>query len=287
MTKLRALAVLLVLAAILSWPCRRQMGVKGIELSVTFSNRTLTDNLFADVTYRFRTTASFAPLADDNRVVSRFTRRGKLLFLDEYNPPIPTSKWEPGKEYAFTRRIYIPAFIDEFDPGFNGAETLALEVGLSSPAADPGRAGIVLFKRSLKLVPSAGAPVIVHLDGWYPPEAWPGGGTRLWSWTSREARCAIDNPGRDSLLVIRGAVDAAAPPGQKITIGIDGRALDEFSPGAGEFERSYRIGKDRLGTRRDFILTIAVDRAFIPARVTPGSGDTRELGVRISLLYFR
>jgi len=287
MTKLRALAVLLVLAAILSWPCRRQMGVKGIELSVTFSNRTLTDNLFADVTYRFRTTASFAPLADDNRVVSRFTRRGKLLFLDEYNPPIPTSKWEPGKEYAFTRRIYIPAFIDEFDPGFNGAETLALEVGLSSPAADPGRAGIVLFKRSLKLVPSAGAPVIVHLDGWYPPEAWPGGGTRLWSWTSREARCAIDNPGRDSLLVIRGAVDAAAPPGQKITIGIDGRALDEFSPGPGEFERSYKIGKDRLGSRRDFILAIAVDRTFIPAKIAPGSGDTRELGVRISLLYFR
>lgn len=287
MTKLRALAVLLILAAILSWPCRRQMGVKGIELSVTFSNRVLTDNLFTEVTYRFRTTGSFAPLADDNRVVSRFTRRGKLLFLDEYNPPVPTSKWAPGKEYAFTRRIYIPDFIDEFNPAFHGAETLALEVGLNSPPAEPGRAGVVLFKRSLRFVPSAGAPVIVHLSGWYPPEPGPGGGTQVWRWTSREARCAIDNPGRDGLLVIRGAVDAAAPPGQKITIGIDARGLDEFSPGPGEFERSYRIGKDLLGARRDFILTIAVDRTFVPAKVTPGSGDTRELGVRISLLYFR
>lgn len=275
------------LAAILSWPCRAQMGVKGIELSVTFSSRVLTDNLFTDVTYRFRTTASFAPLADDNRVVSRFTRRGRLIFLDEYDPPIPTSKWEPGKEYAFTRRIYIPPFIDEFDPAFRGAERLGVEVGLTSPRAGPGQAGILLFKRSLRVIPSAGTPVIVYLGGWYPLESDPGGAGRAWRWTSREAHCAIDNPGRDGLLVIRGAVDPAAPAGQKVTVGMDGRTLDEFAPGPGEFERSYRIGKDQLGARRDFVLSIGVDRTFIPAKVTPGSGDTRELGVRISLLYFR
>jgi hypothetical protein len=287
MTKLRALAVLLVLAAVLSWPCRRQMGVKGVELSVSFSNRVLTDNLFTDVTYRFRTTSSFAPLAEDSRVVSRFTQRGKLLFLDEYEPPIPTSKWEAGKEYAFTRRIYIPVVIDEFDPGFKGAETLGFEVGLASSAAGAGQAGIVFLKRTLRLVPSVGSPVIVYLGGWYPSEAGPGEPAPRWRWTAREARCAIDKPGRDALLVIRGEVDPAAPAGQKVTISIAGRVLEEFAPGPGRFERSFKISKEWAGDGRDFVLAIAVDPTFVPAKVTPGSEDTRELGVRISLVYFR
>jgi hypothetical protein len=287
MTKLRALAVLIVLAALLSWPCGKQIGVRGIELAVTFSARVLTDNLFTDVTYRVRTSSSLAPIADDNRIVSIFAYHGRPLLRDEYEPPVPTSRWEPGKEYTFTRRIYVPAFIDEFDPGFRGKEKLDLAVGLVSASDKNGGPGLVLFRQKLRVVPAAESPVIAYLSGWHDPEADPGNPDLRWRWTSKEARVAIDNPGRDALLVLRGSSNPDAVPGQKITLSIEGMTLEKFTPDRGEFERRYTVKKEWLGTGKDFELVIAVDKTFIPATVTPGSNDERELGVRISLLYFR
>jgi hypothetical protein len=287
MTKQRALAVLSVLATFLSWPCREQIGVRGIELSVTFSSRVLTDNLFTDITYRFRTGGSFAPLAEDNAVVSKFLRRGRLLFQDEFRPPVPTSKWEPGKEYVFTRRVYIPRFIDEFNPAFRGAETLEMNVGLASLAGGEGRPRLIVHNRNLKVLPSPESPLIVFLEGWYDLETAAADPTRSWRWTAKEARVVIDNPHRDAVLVVRGSVDSAAPPGQKITIGIEGRVLESFAPGSGDFERQYAVRKEWLGEGQDFILTVSVDRTFVPAKTTSGSKDERELGVRISLVYFR
>jgi hypothetical protein len=286
MTKLRALAVLVVLATLLSWPCRKELGVRGMDLSVAFSARILTDNLFTDMSYRIRTDSSFAPITENNRIVSRFVHRGRLLFRDEYEPPVPTSKWEPDKEYTFTRRIYIPAFIDEFDAKFGGAERLELTVGLASPLHETGDSGLVLFRKTLRVVPSADSPVIVYLSGWYGQETGTQDTERRWRWTSKEARTAIDNPGRDALLVLRGQAGPATA-GQKVAISIDGKPLEEFAPGSGEFERQFIIKKEWLGDKKDFELVIEVDKTFVPAKVTSGSKDERELGIRISLLYFR
>ncbi|MGD1010789.1 MAG: hypothetical protein ABR951_11655 [Candidatus Aminicenantales bacterium] len=286
MTKLRALAILIAIATLLSWPCREQFGVRGMDLTVAFSVRVLTDNLFTDVTYRIRTDSSLAPITEDDRIISRFVYRGRLLIRDEYEPPVPTSKWEPNKEYTFTRRIYIPAFIDEFDPGFRGAEKLGLTVGLASASDKTGDPGLVLFRKTVRVVPSADSPVLVYLSGWYAQETDPQDPGRSWRWTSKEARVAIDNPGRDALLVLRGRA-GLADAGQKVTVSIDGKPLDEFAPGTGEFERHFTVRKEWLGDKDDFELVIGVDKTFVPARVTPGSNDQRELGVRISLLYFR
>jgi hypothetical protein len=287
MNKLRALAVLLVLAALLSLPCRRQMGIMGIELSVSFSDRVLTDDLFTRITCRVKTSPSFAPMAEDNQIVLRLFDHGRLLLRDAFAPFVPTSKWEPEREYVFTRTIYIPPFIDEFDPAFRGSETVELNIGLGPPSGAADRPRLVVHTRTLRLVPASDAPVIVFLDGWYPPEPVPGEVPVWRRWTGREARVAIDNPGRDALLVVRGTVDAAAPADQKITIAIDGRTLEEFGPGRGDFERRYAVGKDWLGAGKDFILTVSVDRTFVPAKTVPGSTDGRELGVGISLVYFK
>jgi hypothetical protein len=285
-TKLRALAVLIVLAALLSWPCGKQIGVRGIELAVIFSARPLTDNLFTDVTYRVRTSSSLAPIAEDARFVSTFAYRGRPVLRDECEPPVPTPKWEPGKEYTFTREIYVPAFIDEFDPRFRGVEKLDLAVELVSASDENGGRGLVLFRKKLRVVPAADSPVIAYLSGWHDPEADPGNPDLRWRWTSKEARVAIDNPGRDAMLVLRGSSNPAVPS-QKITVSIDGMSLETFAPDNGEFERHYTVKKEWLGTGKDFELVIAVDKTFVPAKVIPGSSDERELGVRISLLYFR
>ncbi|MEN6311874.1 MAG: hypothetical protein ABFD80_10105 [Acidobacteriota bacterium] len=287
MTKSRALAVLIVLAALLSWPCRISHGLPGVELSVVFPGRVLTDNLFVDVTFRFRTKSFFAPPAENGKIVSRLEFRRRTLFVDEWAPPVPTSEWKPASEYTVVRRVYIPPFIDEFDPGFAGAERPVLTTLFVPPADSGPEAGRVLSRRKIKIMPAADSPVIVRLSGWYEPEAAQGSGAPGWRWTSKEARADIDNPGRDALLVIRGETGPGAPPGQKVTVGVAGRVLEEFVPGAGAFERSYAVKKEWLGEGKNFELVIAVDKTFVPAKTASGSSDLRELGVKISLLYFR
>ena len=202
-------------------------------------------------------------------------------------PTVPTNGWRPGREYTFARRVYIPPFIDEFSPTFKGFETLALTAGLRAVEKAGAGARIDLFTRRLRIAPAPAFPAVVYLDGWYEPEAGSGGTPESGRWTSREATCAIDNPGRGGLLVIRGAVAPEAVPGQKITIKIDDTVLEEFVPEGREFEKSYPVRAQWLDGRKDFILSIGVDKTFVPAKVIPGSTDKRELGVRISLIYFR
>jgi len=303
MVKRRDLVFLLVLATLLFSPCRRPPGVKGLGLSVSFSDRALTDNLFTDITFRFRTGPSFAGFADSLEVFADLRHRGLRLAGDAFLPDVPATDWQPGREYTFTRRFYIPAFINEFSPDFKGYEIVELQAGLRPPGppeAAPGQAvqegpppaaavgrPLEMFSRRLRVLPAPAFPAIVHLSGWYPPEPEAGNPARTVRWISAEASCIVDNPGRDGLLVIRGVTGEAAPPGQTVTVSIDGRQIGRFTPEGGRFDRSYDVPERWLDGGRDFILTIAVDKTFVPARVIPGSADERELGVGITLLYFR
>jgi len=110
---------------------------------------------------------------------------------------------------------------------------------------------------------------------------------KQWRWTTKEARCIIDNPHRGALLVIRGGVNLEALPEQKVIFKINDQVLDEFIPEESHFERSYNIKKEMLGDKDEFVLTIATDKTFIPAQVIPNSQDKRELGLQISFVYFR
>ena len=132
--KKRNIAVfLLIIAAFFSFSCRKKAQVKGVEFAVDFSDKHLTDNLMTNVTYSWKTTAEFQKMSQDHNVFVHFWHNNNMLFQDDYIPDVPTSKWEPNKEYTFKHRIYIPPFIDEFDPQFKGDETLNLSVGLYSP----------------------------------------------------------------------------------------------------------------------------------------------------------
>ncbi len=281
------LAFLLALIAFLFSPCRRHSAVKGLQLSVAFSARALTDNLFTDVTFRFKTSAAFDKLDEPLQVFAELRGQERLVVADSFVPTVPTTGWLPGKEYTFARRIYIPSFIDEFSPSFRGYETVVLTAGLRSESQETTATRIDLITRRLRIAPAPAFPAIVYMNGWFEPETGPGTPPENWRWTSREATCAIDNPGRGGLLVIRGSVEKEAISGQKIIIKIEDSVLDEFVPEGRDFEKSYPVRAQWLGTRKDFSLSISVDKTFVPAKVIPGSKDRRELGVRISLLYFR
>ncbi len=288
MKRTRTIAFLLIIAAVLSVSCRKKASVKGIELAVSFSDKVLTDSLVTDITYRWKTTGEFQKMDQDLFAFVHFWNGNNMLFQDDHVPQPPTSKWEPNKEYTVTRRIYIPKFIDEFDPKFKGQETLRLSVGLYSPFDRTGKVKFQIHDEALKVLPPPpDTPEIVYESGWYDQEIVPSSNLKRWRWTSREARCLIDNPRRDALLIIRGALNTDAVKEQKVIFKINDALLDEFIPATGDFDKSYKLTKDMLGDKNDFRLTIATDKPFVPAKVYPNSKDERELGIQISFIYFR
>lgn len=282
------LALLAGLLVFLSLSCQKKAQIKGITLAVDFAEKTLSDNLITDIKYIWKTMADFTKVGRDYIVYVHFWHGNNLIFQDDHTPSVPTSEWEPDKEYSYERRIYIPSFIDEFDPQFKGEETLRLVVGLYSPFDRTGKSKWDVLNKKLKVVPPPpDVPEIIYESGWYDLEVDPESPLKQWRWTSREARCFIDNPRRDALLVIKGGVNKDALPGQKIIFKINDMVLDEFIPGENLFEKSYPIKKEMLGDKDEFFLIVTSDQTFIPSKIYPQSKDERELGVEISFVYFR
>jgi hypothetical protein len=268
--------------------CQKKTQVKGIELTVGFSDKTLTDNLMTDIKYDWKTANEFVKMGKDYHVYVHFWHGTNLLFQDDHIPSVPTAQWEPGKEYTYDRRIYIPSFIDEFDPSFKGEETLKLVVGFYNPYDRSGESKREILNRKLKVLPPPpDVPEVVYEKGWYDLEIDPNAPLKQWRWTGREARCVIDNPRRDALLVIRGGVNKDFSPNQKVIFKINDLVLDEFIPGESVFEKSYNIKKEMLGDKDGFNLIVTTDQTFVPAKLSPQSKDERELALQISFIYFR
>ncbi|MFP4081268.1 MAG: hypothetical protein ACLFVG_00775 [Candidatus Aminicenantes bacterium] len=288
MRKKTLIPILIVIISFAFSVCRRQGEVKGVLLDVAFSESPLTDNLITDMRYKWTIDDEFVELNRDYYVYVHFWHNNNMLFQDDHTPEVQTSEWKPGQEYTYSRRIYIPPFIDEFDPQFKGEETLELSVGFYSPYDRSGKSKKKVLSKELKVLPPpADTPEIIYEQGWYDLEKNPQAFLKQWRWTEKEARCLIDNPHRDALLVIRGGINPDAAEDQKVIFKIDDLILDEFIPEQSHFEKSYKIKKEMLGEGDEFYLTVATDKTFIPSQVIPNSKDQRELGVQISFIYFR
>ncbi len=288
MSKRMCVLLLSLSLCIFMFSCKQKTQFQGIALDVNFAEERLSDNLMTDMTCTWKTSADFAPMSQDLNVYVHFWHDTNLLFQADYIPEIPTSTWEPNQEYSFTQRIHIPTFIDEFDPDFKGEETLRLSVGLYSPYDRSGETKQpVLDTKLVVFPPPLDTPEIIFEQGWYDREVDPEAYLKQWWWTAKEARCIIDNPHRDALLVIRGGVNLEAVQGQKIMFLINDLMLDEFVADESYFEKSYTIKKEMLGDSEEFMLTITTDKVFVPAQVFPDSADERELGMQISFVYFR
>ncbi|MCX6564244.1 MAG: hypothetical protein NTU60_11695 [Candidatus Aminicenantes bacterium] len=268
--------------------CKKTAPVKGVELTVTFSEPALSDNLITDVEYKWKTSEDFVKLDKDYSIFVHFWHNANNLITGDYVPEIPTTKWEKGKEYTAKRRIYIPAFIDEFDPQFKGEETLRLSVGFFNPYDRSGQSEKEVLSKKLKVLPPPlGTPEVIYENGWYDLEKEPKSLLKQWRWTAKEAKCVIDNPKKDALLVIKGGVNFQAVKDQKVIFKINDLILDEFVVEQELFEKSYDVKKEQLGDKNEFTLTIGVDKPWVPAKVIPNSKDDRELGCQISFIYFR
>jgi len=268
--------------------CKKQTQAKGIDLDIAFADEELSDNLMTDVTLTWKTSADFITMNQDLQIYLHFWHKKNLLFQHNFVPEPPTTQWAASQEYVQTQRIYIPQFIDEFDPDFKGEDTLELSVGFDSPYDRSGKAMQEILRKKLTVAPPPlDTPEIIYEEGWYNLEINPEAYLKQWRWTGKEARCIIDNPHRDALLVIKGGVNLQVLENQTIIFKINDLVLDEFSPEESYFEKTYTIKKEMLGEGEEFYLSFATDKVFIPANIIPNSGDNRELGFQVSFLYFR
>lgn len=288
MWKKTAVVMLIIFMAAISFHCKKKSQVQGITLDVTFSEEELSDDLITDMQYTWKTDPGFVKIGQEMQVYVHFWHNNNLLFQDDHLPETPISEWDADQEQTYSRRIYIPEFIDEFDPEFKGEETLRLSVGISSPYDRTNETQQEVLEKKLKVYPPPlDTPEKIYEDGWYDLEINPDAFLGKWRWTAKEARCIIDNPKRDALLVIKGGVNLEALKDQKVIFKINDRILDEFIPEESYFEKSYNIKNEMVGEGEQFFLTIATDKVFVPADIIPNSKDKRELGLQISFIYFR
>jgi hypothetical protein len=280
--------MLVMLMAFASMSCKKELQIEGLELEVNFSETPLSDNLIVDMLYKWKTKDDFIGMRYDYNVFVHFWHKKNMLFQDDHIPEVQTSEWRAGKEYAYSRQIYIPAFIDKNDPEFKGVETLKLSVGLYSPYDRTGKSQQKILDEKLKVSPPPpGTPEITYETGWYGLEVNPETYLKKWRWTAQEARCTIDNPHRDALLIIKGGINPNALENQKIMFRINDSVVDDFIPEETFFEKTYSIKKEMIGVEDKFELVISTDKTFVPAQITQDSEDDRELGVMISFIYFR
>jgi hypothetical protein len=186
--------------------------------------------------------------------------------------------------------VFIPQFLDEFDIDFEGYEEIRLTVGLYKPAEEK-EAKFILYQKVLNVESaSLNAPELVYDEGWNQPEHDPkikNPKEQSWRWTKKTAVCIVQNPRKESLLIIKGGVDKAKIADQKVIFKINDQVLEEFVPGTAKFAKEYVIAPEKMGSEDEFKLVIETDKTFIPSELDANVNDDRELGVQIFFLYFR
>jgi hypothetical protein len=271
--------------------CGKKNDHLGVRLAMTLAPETVTDSLFFKMDYEFKTAADFKKLGTDYSVFVHFWRVNskEMLLQDDHLPLKNTSAWAANESIRYSRVVFIPQFLNEFDVDFEGYEELKLTVGLYNPKA-PAKP-IILFEKKINIQPaSINAPEIVYDEGWNEIETDvnakdPFG--KSWRWTTSKSVCIIENPKKECTLIVKGGVNKTVFQDQKLTFKINGVALDEFIPAESGFSREYTVTPQMMGDADEFSLRFESDKVFSPDKVFPNSKDNRELGMQVFFIYFR
>jgi hypothetical protein len=235
-----------------------------------------------EVTYRFQV-ASGASFEKDYRVLVHFLDADdELMWTDDHLPPQPTRTWKPGQTIEYTRTVFVPLY------PYIGEATIA--VGLYAPGTNERAplAGDTIGQRAyrvarIRLNPQTDNIFLAYLDGWHGPETAADNQSVEWQWTRKEGVLRFRNPKRNALFYLHydGQPSAFATP-QTVTVSIGTEIIDTFQVSSpDEAIRKIAIKSAQFGPDEVVMLRVAVDKTFVPALVTPGSRDSRELGLRV------
>jgi hypothetical protein len=235
-----------------------------------------------EVTYRFEVMPGTPAFSENYRVfVHVMDNDEKLLWTDDHDPPTPTTEWKPGQKIEYVRTMFIPVqpYIGEASIQI-GLHSLTTQKRLTLAGRDAGHNAYDVAK--LELLPQTASVFTVFKDGWQNTEATPN--SPEWTWTSKpEATIAFKNPRKDSLFYLDlDNPSSAFPGGQQVQVKLGDQIIDRFTlQPAHQLLRKIALSSGMLGSQDTVELKIDVDKTFVPAVVSPGASDRRQLGVRV------
>ncbi|MEN8152443.1 MAG: hypothetical protein ABFR75_00345 [Acidobacteriota bacterium] len=288
----KKILIIFILAILMTMTfCSKKKDTKGIELDLKLIPGMVTDDLYGKMKYSFEPGDKFEAIQKNYKVFVHFWRinNKEMLFQDDHFPMVELTKWEKGKKIEYTRDIYIPKFLDEYDIDFEGYEEIKLSAGLYD--VDNNEEKITLYEKVINVQSaSLNAPEIVYDEGWHQSETdfkseAPSIGE--WRWTKDEAVCIIENPKKDAILKIQGRVSETNFEGQKISLFINDSLLDEFTPAELDFKIDYIVPASKMGEGDEFKFIIKIGKTFVPNKLDPKNSDNRLLGIQIFSIYFR
>ena len=123
--------------------------------------------------------------------------------------------------------------------------------------------------------------LIEFTAGWYPRET---ADESSWRWTHQTATLSFPNPRTAAVLHLDydARADLFQDPPRTLTITVGDQVARSLAPdAAGRQQVSVLLPATMVGGRERVEVHIAVDRPFVPANMSVGSQDTRELGIRV------
>ncbi len=137
--KIKIIALLLPILLLTSF-CSKKIDRKGIDLKLTLEPETITDSLYLKMNYEFKTGKDFKKFGSDYSIFVHFWRVNskEMLLQDDHLPLKKTSSWVANDNIKYSRVLFIPQFLNEFDVDFEGYEELQPDRGIVQPQS-PGK----------------------------------------------------------------------------------------------------------------------------------------------------
>ena len=282
----RSLLVVLPLCALAALgACRRHTPTDPpvATAQVTFKRSRIALGSPVDVTYRFQVAQNAPAFDQDYRVMVHYLDADdEMMWADDHEPEIPTSKWKPGQVIEYTRTTFIPIF-----PYVGQA---SVHIGLYSPKGQKRLplagedTGQLEYKvASVQLLPRSENVFLLYKDGWNSPETAGDNSSVEWQWTRKVATLSFRNPRKDSVFLLHADNPAPFAEPQIVIVRVNGQQVDTIpvTPRQAFIHRTP-LTAAQLGTGDMVELTLDVDKTYVPALI-PGNTnhDTRELGLRV------
>jgi hypothetical protein len=241
-----------------------------------------------EMSYRFVMAPGAPRIAEDDTVFVHFLDSdGELMWTDDHQPPVPTTRWSPGQTIEYSRTMFVPKF------PYSGETSVVVGIYSRKSGARVPLAGQTKGQREYQVAkfnlhPQTDSLYVVFKDGWHETEVAEDATGVEWQWSKKNATLVFRNPMRDVLFYLQcdQPVQALKTP-QQVELRMGPTVIDSFALPAGQRElRKVNLTSAQLGNSETVEITVSVDRTFVPAGITQlKSTDSRELGIRVFRAY--
>lgn len=250
--------------------------------SLSFNHTKIPLGSPVELTYRFELLPG-QQLGKDYWVMAHFLdANDELMWTDDHKPPVPSTQWKAGQAVEYKRTVFVPLY------PYIGEATVTIGLYLPGTNERVPLSGQLVGQRSyrvakIQLQPQTDNIFLAFLDGWHGPEVASQNQFIEWQWTRKEATIRFRNPRKNATFYLHydGMPKMFSEP-QNGTLYIGDAAVDTFQVNSSDEQiRRIPLTAAQFGTSDMVVARIALDKSFVPAQVTPGSKDNRELGIRV------